>query len=52
MEALHHRNIQSSQRYTHISNSHLRGLMERFSETVMETAQSPSRFVDSNFRDN
>jgi len=44
MKALHHKNLQSSQRYTHLSNNHMRGLMDRFSETVLETSQSPSRF--------
>lgn len=44
MEALHHRTIQSSQRYTHLSSAHMRGLMDKFSEKILKATEGPSRF--------
>ncbi|MFC3052291.1 tyrosine-type recombinase/integrase [Kordiimonas pumila] len=44
MEALHHRSMKSSQRYQHLTCDHLRGLMNRLTNTVLEEKESPSRF--------
>lgn len=44
MEALHHRSMKSSQRYQHISNDHLRGLMNKLTTTVLDEQEAPSRF--------
>lgn len=44
MEALHHKSMKSSQRYQHLTCDHLRGLMNRLTNTVLEEKESPSRF--------
>lgn len=47
MEALHHKSMKSSQRYQHLTSDHLRGLMNRLTNTVLAEKESPSRFRDS-----
>lgn len=44
MDSLHHRSMRSSERYQHLSQTHLRGLMQRLSKTISQDAESPSRF--------
>lgn len=44
MEALHHKSLKASQRYQHLSDTHLRGLLNRLGTTVLTDKHSPSRF--------
>lgn len=44
MDALHHRSMKASERYQHLSSDHLRGLMDRLTNTVLEEKKAPSRF--------
>lgn len=44
MDALHHKSMKSSQRYQHLSNNHLRGLLNKLSDTILKEKESPSRF--------
>ena len=44
MEALHHKTMISSQRYQHLSNNHMRGLLNNLSDVVGDQKRSSSRF--------
>jgi integrase len=44
MDALHHKSMKSSERYQHLSNEHLRGLLNKLSFTVLTEKDAPSRF--------
>lgn len=44
-EALHHRNLVSQQRYTHLSPSHETGVQRDLSSQIIERRMSPSRFL-------
>lgn len=44
MDALHHKSMKSSERYQHLSNEHLRGLLNKLSFTVLTEKEAPSRF--------
>ena len=44
MDALHHKSMKSSERYQHLSNEHLRGLLDKLSFTVLTEKEAPSRF--------
>lgn len=46
MEALHHKTLVSSQRYQHLSGDHMRGLMNKLSDSFDDKKQAPSRFKD------
>ena len=44
MEALHHKTMISSQRYQHLSNDHMKGLLDRLSDVVSAEREASSRF--------
>ena len=46
MDALHHKSLKASERYQHLSSDHLRGLMNRLTNTVLEERRAPSRFKE------
>ncbi len=44
MEALHHKTLKASQRYQHLTCDHMRGMMNKFTDKILEEKEAPSRF--------
>ena len=44
MEALHHKSIRSSERYQHLTENHMRGMMNEFANMLLVNKETPSPF--------